>query len=100
MQSQESSAVYGTDYTKWGMWCPEDEEDDLFNSLTPNQPAFQAMEKDINERHKRCAKRQSVICMADLCVYCVKYSGGERPAESPVQGPACWEWECCWCCTP
>jgi hypothetical protein len=35
------------------MWCPEDEEDDLFNSLTPNNPAFRAMERDIDDRHKR-----------------------------------------------
>ncbi len=44
----------GTDYTKWDMWCPEDEEDDMINSITPtHNAAFRAMEKDIDERHKK-----------------------------------------------
>lgn len=57
LQVKEGAAntEYGTDYTKWDMWCPEDEEDDLINSCTPNNPAFRAMEKDINERHERWA---------------------------------------------
>ena len=42
-----------TDYTKWDLWAPEDEEDDLVNSLTPNSPEFRAMEKDIDDRHNR-----------------------------------------------
>lgn len=46
---------YFTDYNKWDMWCPEDEQDDLINSMTPNNPQFKAMEKDIEERHKRSA---------------------------------------------
>lgn len=65
LQANKSQAVgaYGTDYTKWDMWCPEDEEDDLFNSLTPNNPAFRAMERDIDDRHKRCvsSKGQRVM---------------------------------------
>lgn len=44
---------YATDYGKWELWCPSDEEDDLFNSLTPNTPQFRAMEKDISKRHER-----------------------------------------------
>ena len=48
--------LFGTDYTKWDMWCPEDDEDELINSLTPtHNPAFRAMEKDIDERHNRYA---------------------------------------------
>lgn len=44
---------FATDYTKWDLFCPSDDEDDLFNSITPNNPQFKAMEKDIDERHKR-----------------------------------------------
>ena len=44
----------GTDYARWDMWCPSDEEDDMINGLTPNNPQFRAMERDIEERHKRC----------------------------------------------
>ena len=43
----------GTDYTKWDMYCPDDEEDDLFNSLCPAGAQFKAMEKDIDERHRQ-----------------------------------------------
>lgn len=49
----EDRSRYGTDYTKWTMWCPEDEEDDLFNSCTPSNPQFKALEKDIDERHRK-----------------------------------------------
>lgn len=49
----KTGAGAGTDYTRWDMWCPEDEEDDMVNSCTPNSPEFRAMEKDINERHER-----------------------------------------------
>lgn len=44
---------YATDYNKWELWCPSDDDDDLFNSLTPNSPEFRAMEKDISKRHER-----------------------------------------------
>lgn len=43
------------DYKKWDLWCPSDEEDELFTSLAPQDPGFRAMERDINERHRRCA---------------------------------------------
>ena len=44
----------GTDYTKWDMWCPSDEEDELISKLTlPNTAEFKAMEKDIDERHAK-----------------------------------------------
>eukprot|EP00798_Chlamydomonas_sp_ICE-L_P017965 gene17965-24370_t len=49
----KDTAKFGTDYTKWDMWCPEDEDDDMINSICPNQSQFKAMEKDIEERHKR-----------------------------------------------
>jgi hypothetical protein len=48
----KDSSRFGTDYNKWDIWCPEDEEDDVFNSLGPNTPQFRAMEKDIDDRHK------------------------------------------------
>ena len=46
-------AAWGTDYARWDMWCPEDEEDELLASCTPDNPQFHAMEKDINDRHDR-----------------------------------------------
>lgn len=52
-QEQPQSAVI--DYTKWDLWCPEDEEDELLAECTPNNPQLHAMEKDIDERHARCA---------------------------------------------
>jgi hypothetical protein len=52
-QQQQSTQGYATDYAKWDLWCPSDEEDDLFNSIPPNNPAFRAMERDINDRHAR-----------------------------------------------
>jgi hypothetical protein len=51
--SQQTTQAYATDYARWDMWCPSDEEDDLFNSIPPNNPAFRAMERDINDRHAR-----------------------------------------------
>jgi hypothetical protein len=50
---QQQQHSYSTDYQQWELWCPSDEEDDLFNSLTPNSPAFKAMEADISKRHAR-----------------------------------------------
>ena len=52
---QRASQAAGTDYAKWDLWCPSDEEDDLFNSIAPNTPEFRAMEADINNRHHRWA---------------------------------------------
>ncbi len=43
-----------TDYTKWDLFTPDDEEDDLINSLTPNNPQMKALEADIDARHARC----------------------------------------------
>ena len=44
-----------TDYEKWELFTPEDEEDELIGSLTPNNPQMKAMEADIDARHARCA---------------------------------------------
>eukprot|EP00198_Chlamydomonas_reinhardtii_P013934 XP_001703271.1 TPR domain-containing protein [Chlamydomonas reinhardtii] len=51
---------FGTDYTKWDIWCPDDEEDDLINSVGPNTPQFRAMEKDIDERHRQLVERRQL----------------------------------------
>ncbi|KAG2450163.1 hypothetical protein HYH02_000265 [Chlamydomonas schloesseri] len=51
---------FGTDYTKWDIWCPEDEEDDLINSIGPNTAQFKAMEKDIDERHRQLVERRQL----------------------------------------
>ncbi|GFR41120.1 hypothetical protein Agub_g1764 [Astrephomene gubernaculifera] len=63
VQSQERTQ-FGTDYTKWDIWCPEDEEDDLINSIGPNTPQFKAMEKDIDERHRQMVERRQ---LAERC---------------------------------
>ena len=47
------SKMHTTDYTKWDLFTPDDEEDDLINSLTPNNPQMKAMESDIDARHTR-----------------------------------------------
>lgn len=45
--------VQSTDYAKWDLWTPSDEEDELLSSCTPNTPEFRILEKDIDDRHKR-----------------------------------------------
>ena len=50
----QQSQQHTTDYTKWELFTPDDEEDDLINSLTPNNPQMKAMEADIDARHARC----------------------------------------------
>lgn len=51
--TERPEQLYATDYTKWDLFCPSDEEDELFNGLTPSNPQFKAMERDINDRHSR-----------------------------------------------
>lgn len=46
-------AQHTTDYVKWDMWCPSDEEDAMFDSCRPDTPEFRAIEKDIDDRHTR-----------------------------------------------
>jgi hypothetical protein len=53
VSSGGASHAFTTDYTKWDMWCPEDDEDDMINSITPNSATFRAMEKDIDDRHRK-----------------------------------------------
>jgi len=52
---QKQQHSYAADYNQWELWCPSDDEDELFNSLTPNSPQFRAMEQDISARHARYA---------------------------------------------
>ena len=52
-KADEGASREGTDYQAWDLWTPSDEEDELYESLTPNSPEFKAMEKDIDERHER-----------------------------------------------
>ena len=42
-----------TDYTSWDLWTPSDDEDDPWMKYTPDNPAFKAMEADIDARHER-----------------------------------------------
>ncbi|GLC44336.1 hypothetical protein PLESTB_000480900 [Pleodorina starrii] len=63
VKSQDKTQ-FGTDYTKWDIWCPEDEEDDLINSMGPNTPQFKAMEKDIDDRHRQMVERRQ---LAERC---------------------------------
>lgn len=61
---------YATDYNQWELWCPSDEEDDLFNSLTPNSPQFRAMEQDISKRHARYSTCTSLMIAQMLLLCC------------------------------
>ena len=51
----QQSHQHATDYAKWDLFTPDDEEDDLINSLSPNNPQLKAMEADIDARHARHA---------------------------------------------
>jgi len=44
-----------TDYERWDLWAPSDDEDDALGACPPSSPAFRALERDIDERHQRCA---------------------------------------------
>uniref|UniRef100_A0A6U0DLZ5 Uncharacterized protein n=1 Tax=Micromonas pusilla TaxID=38833 RepID=A0A6U0DLZ5_MICPS len=49
-----------TDYTSWDLWTPSDDEDDPWMKYMPDNPAFKAMEADIDKRHERqIAQRQA-----------------------------------------
>lgn len=61
---------FATDYTKWGLWCPSDEEDELFANCTPSSAEFRAMERDINERHARCVRAASAAAAASAVAAC------------------------------
>ena len=53
-----------TDYEKWELFTPEDEEDELIGSLTPNNPQMKAMEADIDARHARSGSLSSITASA------------------------------------
>lgn len=57
---RENPQAAGTDYEKWDLWCPEDEEDELVASCTPQNAQLQAMERDIDTRYKRCGSRAAL----------------------------------------
>ena len=40
-----------TDYDAWDLWTPSDDETDPWMKYTPENPAFKAMEADIDKRH-------------------------------------------------
>lgn len=49
-----------TDYSAWDLWTPSDDEDDPWMQYMPNDPAFKAMEADIDKRHaRRVEQRQT-----------------------------------------
>ncbi|KAG2442702.1 hypothetical protein HXX76_002785 [Chlamydomonas incerta] len=58
-EQTKDKSRFGTDYTKWDIWCPDDEEDELINSIAPNEQ-FRAMEKDIDERHRQLVERRQL----------------------------------------
>lgn len=77
---KEHAASTGTDYEKWDLWCPEDEEDDLVASCTPHNSQLKAMEKDINERHQRCGHR--------TCTEACKQAPFRHPLGTLQRSPA------------
>ena len=44
-------SVASTDYSAWDLWTPSDDEDDPWMQFMPGDPAFKAMEADIESRH-------------------------------------------------
>lgn len=76
---------YATDYTRWELWCPSDEEDDLFNSLTPNSPAFRAMEQDISKRHARCVSCCACSLVSSSACSCAGTGARVRPPAAEYQ---------------
>ena len=49
------------DYVKWDLWCPSDDDDELFSGVVPrHDAAFRAMERDIDERHARMVRQRQL----------------------------------------
>ena len=46
-------AAAATDYDRWDLWTPSDEEDDALAACPPANPGIRALERDINQRHQR-----------------------------------------------
>ena len=53
-----------TDYTSWDLWTPSDDEDDPWMKYTPDNPAFKAMEADIDARHERQIRQRQTAYRA------------------------------------
>lgn len=78
-----------TDYIKWDIWCPEDDEDELVANCTPDSSQLRAMEKDINDRHARCG--QFLACARSLVLACIMtraMQDGEGPATGRAMPPS------------
>ena len=59
---KRENAKSATDYHGWDLWTPSDDEDDPWMSYMPDNPAFKAMESDIDKRHaKQVGNRQTVF---------------------------------------
>lgn len=83
-------ATHETDYTKWDLFTPEDEEDDLINSLTPNNPQMKALEADIDARHARLAGKSVILAMPLLWYWtqlgCSLQDGKSASASRKAEG--------------
>ena len=56
---EERRRTATTDYTSWDLWTPSDDEDDPWMTFTPgDNPAFKAMEADIDKRHERQVRQR------------------------------------------
>ena len=57
--SEERRRTATTDYTSWDLWTPSDDEEDPWMTFTPgDNPAFKAMEADIDKRHERQVRQR------------------------------------------
>ena len=56
---EERRRTATTDYTSWDLWTPSDDEEDPWMTFTPgDNPAFKAMEADIDKRHERQVRQR------------------------------------------
>ncbi|XRB13669.1 hypothetical protein RI054_06g35070 [Pseudoscourfieldia marina] len=56
----ENHRTKSTDYDAWDMWEPSDDENDPWMLPGASNAQFAAMEKDLNERHKRQTEQRQV----------------------------------------
>lgn len=42
-----------TDYDRWDLWTPSDEEDEALAACPSANPGIRALERDIDQRHQR-----------------------------------------------
>jgi len=56
-ESKGTFVTNNTDYAAWELFCPSDDEDEMISSLTPDGPQFKAMEKDMDDRHKKMKEK-------------------------------------------